>query len=52
MQDRRESVRDKVMYGGVAEIGERGTTRAANYDAGENRRTMRHHCLLAQRRMT
>jgi len=23
MQDRRESVRDKVMYGGVAEIGER-----------------------------
>ena len=27
MQDRRESVRDKVMYGGVAEIGDRGTTR-------------------------
>jgi hypothetical protein len=27
MQDRRESVRDKVMYGGVAEIGGRGTTR-------------------------
>ena len=27
MQDRRESVRDKVMYGGVAEIGESGTTR-------------------------
>jgi hypothetical protein len=27
MQDRRESVRNKVMYGGVAEIGERGTTR-------------------------
>jgi len=27
MRDRRESVRDKVMYGGVAEIGERGTTR-------------------------
>ena len=27
MQDRRESVRDKVMYGGVAEIGECGTTR-------------------------
>ena len=27
MQDRRESVRDKVMYGGVAEIGERGATR-------------------------
>jgi hypothetical protein len=27
MLDRRESVRDKVMYGGVAEIGERGTTR-------------------------
>jgi hypothetical protein len=27
MQDRRESVRDKVMYGGVAEIDERGTTR-------------------------
>ena len=27
MQDRRESVRDKVMYGGIAEIGERGTTR-------------------------
>jgi hypothetical protein len=26
MQDRRESVRDKVMYGGVAEIGERGRT--------------------------
>jgi hypothetical protein len=27
MQDRRETVRDKVMYGGVAEIGDRGTTR-------------------------
>ena len=27
MRDRRESVRDKVMYGGVAEIGEHGTTR-------------------------
>ena len=27
MRDRRESARDKVMYGGVAEIGERGTTR-------------------------
>jgi hypothetical protein len=27
MQDRRESVRDKVMYGGVAEIGDRGATR-------------------------
>ena len=27
MLDRRESVRDKVMYGGVAEIGERGATR-------------------------
>ena len=27
MHDRRESVREKVMYGGVAEIGERGTTR-------------------------
>jgi hypothetical protein len=27
MRDRRESVRDKVMYGGVAEIGDRGTTR-------------------------
>src|ERR1700710_2987028 len=27
MLDRRESVRDKVMYGGVAEIGERGDTR-------------------------
>ena len=27
MQDRRESVRDKVMYGGVAEIGDGGTTR-------------------------
>ena len=27
MRDRRESTRDKVMYGGVAEIGERGTTR-------------------------
>src|SRR2546429_6223400 len=27
MRDRRESVRDKVMYGGVAEIGERGATR-------------------------
>ena len=27
MLDRRESVRNKVMYGGVAEIGERGTTR-------------------------
>ena len=27
MQDRRASVRDKVMYGGVAEIGDSGTTR-------------------------
>lgn len=27
MRDRRESTRDKVMYGGVAEIGERGMTR-------------------------
>jgi hypothetical protein len=27
MLDRRESVRDKVIYGGVAEIGERGATR-------------------------
>ena len=27
MRDRRESVRDKVMYGGVAEIGDRGVTR-------------------------
>ena len=27
MLDRRQSVRDKVMYGGVAEIGERGATR-------------------------
>ena len=27
MRDRRESVRDKVMYGGVAEIGEGGATR-------------------------
>ncbi len=27
MPDRRESVRDKVLYGGVAEIGERGATR-------------------------
>ena len=27
MRDRRKSVRDKVMYGGVAEIGEHGTTR-------------------------
>lgn len=27
MLDRRESVRDKVMYGGVAEIGDRGATR-------------------------
>ena len=27
MRDRRESVRDKVIYGGVAEIGERGVTR-------------------------
>ena len=27
MRDRRESVREKVMYGGVAEIGERGATR-------------------------
>ena len=27
MRDRRESVRDKAMYGGVAEIGDRGTTR-------------------------
>ncbi len=27
MLDRRESARDKVIYGGVAEIGERGVTR-------------------------
>lgn len=27
MRDRREGARDKVMYGGVAEIGERGATR-------------------------
>jgi hypothetical protein len=27
MRDRRESTRDKVMYGGVAEMGERGTAR-------------------------
>src|SRR6202795_1267083 len=27
MLDRRQSARDKVIYGGVAEIGERGTTR-------------------------
>src|SRR3979411_569237 len=27
MQDRRQNVRDKVIYGGVAEIGERGVTR-------------------------
>lgn len=27
MLDRRQSTRDKVMYGGVAEIGERGATR-------------------------
>jgi hypothetical protein len=27
MQDRRESVREKVMFGGVAEIDERGATR-------------------------
>ncbi len=27
MRDRRESVREKVMYGGVAEIGDHGTTR-------------------------
>ena len=27
MPDRRQSVRDKVIYGGVAEIGERGATR-------------------------
>ena len=27
MHDRRQSVRDKVMFGGVAEIGEHGTTR-------------------------
>ena len=27
MQERRERVRDKVMYGGVAEIGDHGTTR-------------------------
>ena len=27
MQDRRESVRDKVMYGGIAEIDGRGMTR-------------------------
>ena len=26
MQDRRESVRDKVLFGGVAEINERGST--------------------------
>ena len=27
MQDRRQNARDKVIYGGVAEIGERGATR-------------------------
>ena len=27
MQDRRQNTRNKVMYGGVAEIGERGATR-------------------------
>ena len=27
MRDRRESMRNKVMYGGVAEIGDRGATR-------------------------
>jgi hypothetical protein len=27
MRDRRQNVRDKVIYGGVAEIGERGATR-------------------------
>lgn len=27
MRDRRESARDKVIYGGVAEIGERGVTK-------------------------
>jgi hypothetical protein len=27
MRDRRQDVRDKVIYGGVAEIGERGATR-------------------------
>ena len=27
MPDRRQSVRDKVIYGGVAEIDERGVTR-------------------------
>jgi hypothetical protein len=27
MRDRRESVRDKVIYGGIAEIDERGATR-------------------------
>ncbi len=27
MQDRRQSARNKVIYGGVAELGERGTTR-------------------------
>jgi hypothetical protein len=27
MRERRESVRDKVMYGGVAEVGNSGTTR-------------------------
>ena len=27
MRDRREGVRDRVMYGGVAEIGDRGATR-------------------------
>lgn len=27
MRDRRESMREKVMYGGVAEIGDRGATR-------------------------
>ena len=27
MQDRRENARDKVMYGGVAEIGENGASR-------------------------
>jgi hypothetical protein len=27
MLDRRETARDKVIYGGVAEVGERGATR-------------------------
>ena len=36
MLDRRQSARDKVIYGGVAEIGERGATREYISEKGAN----------------